>query len=162
MSYRNLEVWQLAKRLTTEVHVMTIEKLPRLELYEEGAQLRRLTKSIRSNIVEGYGRRRYKHDFIRFLTYALASCDESTDHLEILRETGSLKDPQLFESIHEQLDELGRKLNNLIQSVERDHQSVREPTVASYADPAAPAPPNIENPDSSIEHRESSIEDPES
>ncbi len=33
-------------------------------------------KSIHSNIVESYGRRRYPNDYIRFLTYAQASCDE--------------------------------------------------------------------------------------
>jgi len=30
------------------------------------------------NIVEGYGRRRYKQEFIRFLTYSLALHDERT------------------------------------------------------------------------------------
>jgi len=40
--------------------------LPRFELYETGSQIRRSSKSIRSNIVEGYGRRRYKFDYIRF------------------------------------------------------------------------------------------------
>jgi four helix bundle protein len=35
--------------------------------------------------VEGYGRGRYKQDFITFLTYAHASCDEMIDHLESCR-----------------------------------------------------------------------------
>ncbi|WP_245539737.1 four helix bundle protein [Psychroflexus tropicus] len=46
-------------------------------------------KSVRSNIVEGYGRRRYKNDHIRFIVYALSSNDETVDHLEMLYETGS-------------------------------------------------------------------------
>ena len=53
---------------------MTLTKLPAFELYEEGSQIRRSVKSVKSNIVEGYGRRRYKQDYIRFLTYAQASC----------------------------------------------------------------------------------------
>jgi four helix bundle protein len=119
-------VWQLARDVSIGVHRMTIDLLPKFEMYEEGSQIRRSSKSIRSNIVEGYGRRRYKQDFIRFLTYAHASCDETIDHLETLQETGSLKDESLFKHLHNQLDRLGGKLNQFIQSVESQHQSVRE------------------------------------
>ena len=126
MSYRKLEIWQLARDVSIGVHRMTIDLLPKFEMYEEGSQIRRSSKSIRSNIVEGYGRRRYKQDFIRFLTYAHASCDETIDHLETLQETGSLKDASLFKQLHDQLDRLGGTLNLFIQSVESQHQSVRE------------------------------------
>ena len=126
MSYKKLEVWQLARDVSLGVHRMTIELLPKFEMYEEGSQIRRSSKSIRSSIVEGYGRRRYKQDFIRFLTYAHASCDETIDHLETLQETGSLKDESLFKQLHDQLDRLGGKLNLFIRSVESQHLSVRE------------------------------------
>jgi four helix bundle protein len=105
---------------------MTIERLPKFEMYEEGSQIRRSSKSVRSNIVEGYGRRRYKQEFIRFLTYAHASCSETIDHLETLHETGSLADDAIFEQIHGQLDCLGGKLNVFIRGVEAQHLSVRE------------------------------------
>ena len=82
MSYRKLEIWQKARALVIDIHKMTLGKLPQFELYEEGSQIRRSIKSTKSNIVEGYGRRRYKLDYVRFLTYSLASCDETTDHLE--------------------------------------------------------------------------------
>ena len=126
MSYKTLEVWQLATDVSIAVHRMTIDLLPKFEMYEEGSQIRRSSKSIRSNIVEGYGCRRYKQDFIRFLTYAHASCDETIDHLETLQETGSLKDESLFKRPHAQRDRLGGKLNLFIQSVESQHLSVRE------------------------------------
>jgi len=73
MSYRNLEIWQMARTLTIDIHRMTLGELPKFEFYEEGSQIRRSMKSIRSNIVEGYRRRRYKQDYIRFLTYALST-----------------------------------------------------------------------------------------
>ena len=126
MSYRKLEIWQLARDLSIDVHRTTLDKLPRFEAHEEGAQIRRSSKSIRSKIVEGYGRRRYKMDFIRFLTYAHASCDETTDHLETLSETGSLSDESLFRDLHSRLETLGGKLCRFIESVDAQHRSVRE------------------------------------
>lgn len=46
MSYKNLEIWQLARDLSIEIHRMTLEKLPRFEMYEEGRQIRKSSKSI--------------------------------------------------------------------------------------------------------------------
>ena len=102
---------------------MTIAKLPKHEMYEEGSQIRRSIKSVKATIVEGYGRRRYKQEFVKFLTYALASCDETTDHLETLFETKSLADAALYGDLHERLQQLGRQLNAFLQSVERSHIS---------------------------------------
>ena len=132
MSYRKLEIWQLAREVSIGVHRMSIELPHKFEMYEEGSQIRRSSKSVRSNIVEGYGRRRYKQDFIRFLTFAHASCDETIDHLETLLETGSLKDDTVFAQLHDQMNRLGSKLNLFIQSVESKHLSVRE-EVAEYS-----------------------------
>src|SRR6266511_4465329 len=123
MSYRDLEVWKLARQASISIHRMTLEDLPKFEMYEEGSQIRRSVKSVRSNIVEGYGRRRYKQEFIRFLVFAHASCDETVDHLETLFETGSLSDQPLYKDLHDRLFELGCKLNKFIQAVEKGHQS---------------------------------------
>lgn len=120
MCYKKLKIWQEARQLVIDVHKMTLQKLPQFEMYEEGSQIRRSMKSIKSNIVEGYGRRRYKQEYIRFLTFSLASCDETTDHLETLYETGSLKDEDLYGDLHERLQILGKRLNLFIQSVEKD------------------------------------------
>jgi four helix bundle protein len=123
MSYRDFEIWKLARQAATDVHHMTLQDLPGFETYEEGSQIRRSVKSIRSNIVEGYGRRRYKQEFIRFLVFAHASCDEMIDHLDGLFETGSLTDEATFRKLGAQLDVLGRKLNAFIAGVERNHRS---------------------------------------
>ena len=120
MSYRKLEIWQLARELTIEIHKISLA-LPKFEQFEEGQQIRRSIKTVRSCIVEGYGRRRYKADFIKFLIYSLSSNDETIDHLETLFETESLKDEMLYNSIHIKLEELGKKINNFLQAVERSH-----------------------------------------
>jgi len=123
MNYRNLEVRQLARELVIAIHEMTLTKLSKFEMFEERSQIRRAIKSVKSNIVEGYGRRRYKQESIRYVDYALASCDETTDHLDTLVVTKSLTDAVTIERLAAQLDELGRKLNLFLQSIERGHMS---------------------------------------
>ncbi len=125
MSYRDLEIWKLARETAIAVHRMTLDNLPKFEMYEEGSQIRRSAKSISANIVEGYGRRRYKQEFIRFLVFAHASCDETIEHLEMLFETGSLTNELVYRDLSARLDLLGRKLNAFIDSVERSHRTGR-------------------------------------
>ena len=122
MSYKNLEIWQLARESVIEIHKMTLS-LPKFEMYEEGSQIRRSSKSVKSTIVEGYGRRNYKNDFIRYLTFSLASNDETIDHLETLFETESLKDKELFENLLKKSNLLGKKLIKFLESVEKQHLS---------------------------------------
>ena len=122
MSYKKLEVWQLARDLVIEIHKMTLS-LPKFEMFEEGSQIRRSSKSVRSNIVEGYGRRNYKNDYLRFITYALASNDETIDHLETLFDTESLNDENLYNTLHSKLETLGKKINRFLQSVQNEHIS---------------------------------------
>jgi four helix bundle protein len=123
MNYRNLEVWQLARDLVIAIHNMSLTKLPKFEMFEEGSQIRRSIKSVKSNIVEGYGRRRYKQEFVRFIDYALASCDETADPLDALVATSSLTDSAMIDDLTRKLDEVGRKLNLFLQSIERGHIS---------------------------------------
>ncbi len=80
MSYRKLEIYQLAHTLALSVHNMSLKR-PKFEMYEEGQQIRRSSKSVSSNIVEGYCRRRYVLDYIRFIVYAHSSCEETIETL---------------------------------------------------------------------------------
>ena len=121
--YRDLEVYQLAHSLGVAIHRLSL-RLPIHELHETGSQLRRAGKSISANIVEGYGRRRYKQEFVRFLIFALASCDETTEwltyaqdcHEELATESGEIR---------ARIEELGRRLNKFLQAVETGHRSER-------------------------------------
>jgi four helix bundle protein len=119
MSYRNLEIWQLARDVAIEIHQMTLGDLPKYEMFETGQQIRRSAKSVRSTIVEGYGRRIYQAEYFKFLTYAIASNDETIDHLEELWETGSLRNAEKYHSIHEKCELLGKKLNNFIKNFDK-------------------------------------------
>lgn len=120
-SFRDLEIYQLAHQLAVECHKMSIETLPRFELYEEGSQLRRASKSVSANIVEGFALRRYKNEFIKYLSQACASCDESQEHLKYLFETQSLKDEKLYNYFLSKYRELAKKIYRFTQAVETGH-----------------------------------------
>jgi four helix bundle protein len=115
-SYKDLDIYNLAFEYGIEVHHLSL-KLPQFELYEQGSQIRRSSKSIKDNIVEGYGRRRYKQDFIKFLVYAHASLLECMSQLEMIQQIYSdLKTNALLEKY----DILGAKLFKFIKYVESE------------------------------------------
>ncbi len=72
--FRNLRVWQTARRLTRIVYEVTAD-LPQAEEFGIRSQLRRASVSVCSNIAEGCGRsgdRELRH----FLTVAMGSACE--------------------------------------------------------------------------------------
>lgn len=121
VSYRDLEIYRMAHQLAVEIHKMTLAELPTHERFEEAGQIRKASKSIPTNIVEGFGRRRYKAEFIKFLIYSHASCDETLEHVLLLRDTASLsKDRSSY--FVQNYETLGKKINSFIQAVERHHK----------------------------------------
>lgn len=135
MSYKNLEIWAMARSLAVDIHRMTLTNLPKFEMCEQGSQIRRAIKSVKANIVEVYGRRRYRRDYVRFLVFAHSSCDETKDHLETLFETGSLSDSSLYQDLHDRITRLSRALNGFIIDVEKKHLTVRQDSPSYHSDP---------------------------
>jgi four helix bundle protein len=116
-SFKDLEIYQISFALAKRVHIASL-KLPSFEIYEQGSQVRRSSKSIKDQIAEGYGRKRYKPEFIKFLTYAQSSCDESISQLDMINELyADLSD---FHRLLPEYINLGKKINNFIQYVERN------------------------------------------
>ena len=117
-SYKDLEIYNISYELAVKIHKMSM-RLPKYEMYEEGSQVRKSSKGITSCIVEGYGRRRYKADFIKFLIYAHASCDETILHLNLLNDTHDLNKNEM-KSFLDSYNKLGAKINKFIQYVETE------------------------------------------
>ncbi|WP_299017207.1 four helix bundle protein [uncultured Polaribacter sp.] len=115
-SYKDLDVYKLAFSYAVEVHHLTMQ-LPKYELYEQGSQIRRSSKSIKDNIVEGYGRRKYKQDFVKFLIYAHASLLECLSQLEMIYNIHKL---EACNDLQKKYDILGAKLFTFITYVERE------------------------------------------
>lgn len=104
-SYKDLNIYNLSLSLFYKTNRVSLQ-LPK---YELGGQIRRSSDSVATNIVEEYGRKRYKQDFINFLTYSHASNLETLCHLEKL----SVLYPELTEEwkgLKTDYDPLGAKL----------------------------------------------------
>lgn len=115
--YKDLTVYTEAHRLGVVIHQFSM-KLPKFELYETGSQIRRASKSISANIVEGYGRRRYSADYVKFLIYSQSTCDETNEWLSYIEDIYA----ELADEAHvlrSEINELGKKVNLFIQSVDR-------------------------------------------
>lgn len=117
-SYKDLEVYNLGLELFYKSHNYSL-KLPKHELYELGSQLRRSADSVATNNVEGYGRKRYKADFVKFLTYSYASCLWTVFHIEKI----TILYPEIIENKIEfisKYNELSSKIYNFIKYVEEN------------------------------------------
>lgn len=113
--YHRLEVYQEAHALGCEGHALSL-RLPRYEQYETGGQLRTAARSVSANIVEGYGRKTYPAEYLRFLICALASCDEAKEWLRYIEDCH----PPLqadAQALTIRMEGLGRKLRRLIDRI---------------------------------------------
>ena len=119
--YHDLEVYMLALDLALKVHHESL-KLPGFELYEQGSQVRRSSKSIKDLIAEGYGRRKYKAEFIKYLVYSLASCDECSNQIETIAQL--YPEQPLWKELQPEYDLLGKKINKFIQYVESNWNKI--------------------------------------
>lgn len=121
MNFEDLEIWKISDEAVILIHDMTIRDLPKFEMFETGSQIRRSVKSTKSNIVEGFGRRSFKKDFLRYLIIAQASNDETIDHLQTLFKTKSLTNTVRYSECLVKLRLLGKKLNCFIQAVQKNN-----------------------------------------
>ncbi|MGN7784496.1 four helix bundle protein [Niabella sp. 22666] len=118
-SYRDLNIYKEVHRRANEVHRLSL-LLPKFELYEEGSQIRRSSKAVSTAIVEGYGRRKYKAEFIRYLTFSQSECDETMEHLDFLYETKSFTDKDLYDKLKEKYIGLSKQINKFIEWVNKN------------------------------------------
>lgn len=116
-SYRDLEIYQLSRKLANEVHKVSLT-LPKFELYEEGQQVRRSSKAITTSIVEGYARRRYKKDYVKYLVYCQGECDETILRIDFILDNHPDTDRSKFEELRCRYDELSKMINKFTTWVE--------------------------------------------
>lgn len=114
-SYRDLKIYKMAEELDDRIFHLTIN-FPKPELYSLVDQIRRSTHSITSNIAEGYGRKVYQQEYMRFLTFSRASCHESREHLRTSFKRNYCSEEE-FKNLDDKFDHLGRMLTMLMRRI---------------------------------------------
>ncbi|HEX3582091.1 MAG TPA: four helix bundle protein [Thermoanaerobaculia bacterium] len=115
-SYRDLVAWKKAMELATALHRAS-GRFPKSETYALTVQLRKSAYSVPSNIAEGKGRDS-KTEFVMFLYRARGSLYEAQTQVEIARNLEYISQEE-FATLNERCAEVGKVLNGLIRSVER-------------------------------------------
>ena len=133
-SFRDLEVWQVARKLANEVYRVT-ESFPQREWYGLGAQMRRSAVSIVSNIAEGFSRHTLP-DYIHFLVTARASAAELEAQAIIGSDRGFIQEAEAG-LLGELLASVQRMSWRLEESLRRHSKRV---TAKPYPVPQAPTP----------------------
>ncbi len=111
---RDLKVYQLAYRLAKEIFDMT-KRFPKEESYSLTDQIRRSSRSIATNIREGYAKRKYEHVFIRHLNDALGSSEETRTWLEFSRDCGYFSSED-YARLEHGYDEVSAMLYSLMEN----------------------------------------------
>jgi four helix bundle protein len=113
MPYHKLNVYQKSYRLALEIHKLTLN-FPKIEQHELGSQLRRASRSIVANLVEGMGRQDSAKEVQRFVRMSIGSCDESRFWLEFAKDLGYLKETEQL-ALEARFNEIGKMLQGIIQ-----------------------------------------------
>jgi four helix bundle protein len=113
--FEDLDVFQRAYKASLEIHQLSLT-LPELERYVLADQLRRASRSIPSNIAEGYGKRRSSAEFKRFIQMAIGSADEMRVWLRYCLDLNYIDDTQ-WDSLKQEYQEIAKMLNAFYQRI---------------------------------------------
>lgn len=115
--YKDLKVYQLAYKLALEIFDIS-KSFPKEETYSLTDQIRRASRSICVNIVEGYRKRRYPKHFCSKMTDADGECSETQIWLDFARDCNYLKE-STHERIYSNYIEVGRMLGSMADNPEK-------------------------------------------
>ena len=111
--YEDIEAFKRAMGLLPPVHRIAL-RLPEYERFGLASQIRRASKSVPTNIAEGYGKRRSVRNFKLYLEHALGSSNEMIVHLQIT-ECLEYVQPGDCEDLIEQYRSISQMLVRLIE-----------------------------------------------
>ncbi len=113
-SYKDLDVYNLSYQLAMDIFFLT-KKFPKEELYSLTSQVVRSSRSISSNIVEGWAKRIYPKKFKTQLVDALGSSAETQNWISFSKDCGYISEQQ-FDEYSNKLDHIGKMLTKLHQN----------------------------------------------
>ena len=123
-SFFDLDVWKKAHAFVLKLY-KTTKKFPPEERYGITSQIRRSAISIPTNISEGTGRWTTK-ELLHFLNISRGSLEE-TKYLLLLSKDLQFLDNTMYNEFRCELDEIGKMLNGLINSLRSNIVNDPEP-----------------------------------
>ncbi len=122
MELGKLEIYKISLKLSDSVWKI-YKNLPNNLKYSIGDQVLRSVDSLGANIAEGYGRYHYK-DSVKFYYNARGSLWESKHWFYLLHKR-ELIDKNIFENMINDINTLGKKLNNFITTIRSKNEDSR-------------------------------------
>lgn len=116
-SFRDLEVYQLARRLAQEIFKAS-KTFSSAEMYSLTDQIRRSSRSVGAQIAEAWGKRRYEKHFVSKLTDADGEQMETQHWIETASDCSYIT-PQQQEQWLELCASIGRMLHGMTEKAER-------------------------------------------
>jgi four helix bundle protein len=113
-SYEDLIVYQRGMAMLSRIHKLVLT-FPDYEKYDLADQMRRASKSVPTNIAEGYAKKRFPKVFRNHLIVAMGSANEMVVHLKVARELGYVSQRECDECASE-YEIIGKQLNRLASS----------------------------------------------
>ena len=115
--FRNLIVYNKAFALAMDIY-HTSKNFPKEELYSLTSQIRRSSRSVCSNIGEGYRKRRYEAHFVSKISDSDMENTETQVWLDFAFACKYIT-KEIFNDFNERSEEIGRLLNHMIENPEK-------------------------------------------
>jgi four helix bundle protein len=138
--FEDLEIWQLARRLTQEIY--TLGRTPKFAKdYALKDQMQRAAVSIMSNVAEGF-ERGGNQEFVQFLYIAKASCGELRSQLYVALDQEYL-DQTIMNKLITVLKRLSAMIKHLIDHLRQSgmrgpkYDNLKSPTHSQQPDRAS-------------------------
>ncbi len=122
MHFSELRIYKTSIRLAEEIHKL-INKEKDYWKVNEYKQIQRSSSSISSNISEGYAKKIYQKELIRYLNIALGSSDETQSHIILMYKKEYIGKID-YEYFLNQYKNLSIKILNFIKRVNNDIQAI--------------------------------------
>lgn len=115
--FRDLKVYELAFQLAMEIYEDT-KNFPVDEKYSLTDQIRRSSRSVPSNIAEGYRKRRYPKSFVNKMADADGEATETQVWIDFAHACGYMSQARQLE-LRMGYEEVGRMLGSMMDHPER-------------------------------------------
>ena len=113
-SFEGLRVYKSIRQMVKDVYIL-VNKLPAVENFALGSQIRRAVVSVKANIAEGSGRNHPK-DKAHFIDMAYGSLLETYSELETAADLGYITEEDV-KNIKPQIIDIGKMLSGLRTSI---------------------------------------------